>query len=335
MKAPIVCKSYPRAAIIGNPSDGYYGKTIAFIFSNFSATITLKHSSQIEICSPSSDTSKYEDIDAFESNIDQYGYYGVERLIKAAMKVFFSFCKENEIALHNQNFSISYHTDIPRSLGLAGSSALITATMRSLMKYYNVQIDNASLSNLILSAEVDELGIAAGLQDRVAQSYAHPIYMDFDKSYIEKHGHGRYVSIDPGLFPPFYIAYRISNSETSEKAHGNLKSRSNEKDATFYKKINELADLTDNFYQKLKEGDQAQLGHLMNTNFDIRKQLMPISAPNQKLIDIARKCGVSAKFTGSGGAIVGTYQNEEQIEALKQVMNEYGAEVIIPKIVNQ
>ena len=27
-------KAYPRAALIGNPSDGYFGKTIAFVFRN-------------------------------------------------------------------------------------------------------------------------------------------------------------------------------------------------------------------------------------------------------------------------------------------------------------
>ena len=34
-------KAYPRAALIGNPSDGYFGKTIAFTFSDFAAEVTL------------------------------------------------------------------------------------------------------------------------------------------------------------------------------------------------------------------------------------------------------------------------------------------------------
>jgi glucuronokinase len=33
--------AYPRAALIGNPSDGYFGKTIAFTFSNFQAEVTI------------------------------------------------------------------------------------------------------------------------------------------------------------------------------------------------------------------------------------------------------------------------------------------------------
>ena len=41
--------SYPRAALIGNPSDGYYGKTIAFLFSNFKAEILVYESPELEI----------------------------------------------------------------------------------------------------------------------------------------------------------------------------------------------------------------------------------------------------------------------------------------------
>ena len=33
--------SYPRAGLIGNPSDGYHGKTISVIIRNFSAQVTL------------------------------------------------------------------------------------------------------------------------------------------------------------------------------------------------------------------------------------------------------------------------------------------------------
>ena len=41
--------SYPRAALIGNPSDGYFGKTIAFTFADFQADITLYQSPELEI----------------------------------------------------------------------------------------------------------------------------------------------------------------------------------------------------------------------------------------------------------------------------------------------
>jgi len=43
---------------------------------------------------------------------------------------------------------------------------------------------------LVLKAE-EELGITAGLQDRVVQVFGGVVYMDFAKDYMQKHGHGR------------------------------------------------------------------------------------------------------------------------------------------------
>jgi len=45
----IKSKAYARAALIGNPSDGYFGKTISFTFDNFAATVTLYESPELEI----------------------------------------------------------------------------------------------------------------------------------------------------------------------------------------------------------------------------------------------------------------------------------------------
>ena len=41
--------AFPRAALVGNPSDGYHGKTVAFVFNNYSADITLYETPD---CSP-------------------------------------------------------------------------------------------------------------------------------------------------------------------------------------------------------------------------------------------------------------------------------------------
>ena len=49
----------------------------------------------------------------------------------------------------------------------------------------------------------EELGITAGLQDRVVQVYGAVVYMDFAKELMQQHGHGRYPS-EPGshlIFP--------------------------------------------------------------------------------------------------------------------------------------
>lgn len=56
--------------------------------------------------------------------------------------------------------------------GLSGSSAIVSATLSCLLDFYSVRhlIRIEVRPNLILNAE-KELGIVAGLQDRVAQVY--------------------------------------------------------------------------------------------------------------------------------------------------------------------
>ena len=42
------------------------------------------------------------------------------------------------IAIARRNFTLSYDTNIPRQVGLAGSSAIVTATFRCLMKFFKL-----------------------------------------------------------------------------------------------------------------------------------------------------------------------------------------------------
>ena len=50
------------------------------------------------------------------------------------------------------------------------------------------------------------------------------------------------------------------------------------------------------------------------------------------MIHTARNCGATAKFAGSGGAIVGTYKDEFMFRRLCEGMQPIGVSVIKPKI---
>ena len=74
--------------------------------------------------------------------------------------------------------------------------------------------------------------------------------------------------------------------------------------------------------------------NLINANFDLRRSLIPITKGNIEMVEAARSAGASAKFTGSGGAIIGTYEDETMFERLKLTLNKKNIEVIKPEIVN-
>jgi glucuronokinase len=211
----IESRAYARAGLLGNPSDGYFGKTISIIVKNFGARISLYQSPELHIEPQEQDLTTYRNVYHLRESVSLTGYSGGIPLIKATIKKFVDYCESNTIRLSNKNFTIRYGSSIPRQVGLAGSSAIIIATMRALMQFYGVKIPIEIQPNLALSVEVDELGIHAGLQDRVAQTYEGCVYMNFDRAIMEEKTHGLYERLDPTLLPKLYIAYKTSLGKVS------------------------------------------------------------------------------------------------------------------------
>lgn len=326
--------SYPRAAVIGNPSDGYYGKTIAFVFSNFIAKVQLYETPELEIKPERFDVALFRSMEELTEDVNFAGYYGGLRLLKASVKVFYEYCKAKGYAPDGRNFTLRYHSNIPLRLGLAGSSAIITACFKALKQFFGIEITPEHMANLVLSVESQELGIAAGLQDRVAQAYEHPVFMDFDRTLMETRGYGRYEKVDTGCFPPFYIAFRKDLSEGTEVTHNNLRARFEIGDPVVTDAMNRWGDLTIAFREAMRKHDYDAMHLLMNENFDLRRKIIPISAGNIELVELARSSGASAKFTGSGGAIIGTYRDEATFDRLKHILDNHHIEVLKPLIVS-
>ncbi len=327
-------KAYARAGLIGNPSDGYFGKTISIIVRNFSAEVTLFESPRLTILPQRSDRLEFSDIDDLVTDVRQNGYYGGIRLVKAAIKRFQDYCQQHGVSLPSRNFTIEYQTDIPVRVGLAGSSAIVTATVRALMDFYQLDIPKPELPNLILSVELEELGIGAGLQDRVIQVYEGAVFMDFDRAHMEREGHGIYSSLDPGLLPPLFIAYHDTLAEGTEVVHNDLRSRYNRGDPQVLEGIGIWADLAQRARDLIVAGRGREIGPLMNENFDLRAKLIPISRGNRRLVEIGRQLGAATKFAGSGGAIIGSYDGDpERLQRLEDAYAQFGARVIVPEII--
>src|SRR5213080_1825023 len=106
--------AHARAGLVGNPSDGYFGKTISFIIRNFRATVHLWESPHFEIVPTHGDLARFASVNQFLRDQKLHGYYGGMRLIKATLKKFHDYCNSNGIELHNQSFTIGFESDIPR-----------------------------------------------------------------------------------------------------------------------------------------------------------------------------------------------------------------------------
>ncbi len=324
--------AHARAGMLGNPSDAYFGRTISVIVKNFSARVVLYEWPELEIILSRQDRCCFDRLGELVQDVQLNGYYGGLRLIKAAIKRFADYCTEKGIKLHDRNFALRYETDIPRQVGLAGSSAIITAVFRALMLFYEVSIPKPILPGLILSVETREIGIAAGLQDRVAQVYGGLTYMDFNRELMERHGHGCYESLDPALLPPLYVAYRTDLSEISGIFHSNIRARWESGEKAVVEAMQHVADLALEGRECLLRGDHVRLGALIDENFDTRASIYKLDPRNVDMVMRARAAGASAHYAGSGGSILGIYEDHAMLDRLTESLAAIGCRVITPAV---
>ncbi|KAL9289974.1 putative glucuronokinase [Arabidopsis thaliana] len=306
--APIEHRSFARIGFLGNPSDVYFGRTISLTIGNFWASVKLEPSEHLVIKPhPFHDLVQFTSLDHLLNRLQNEGYYGGVRLLMAICKVFRNYCKENDIQLHQANFSLSYDTNIPRQTGLSGSSAIVSAALNCLLDFYNVRhlIKVQVRPNIVLSAE-KELGIVAGLQDRVAQVYGGLVHMDFSKEHMDKLGHGIYTPMDISLLPPLHLIY-AENPSDSGKVHSMVRQRWLDGDEFIISSMKEVGSLAEEGRTALLNKDHSKLVELMNLNFDIRRRMFGdecLGAMNIEMVEVARRVGAASKFTGSGGAVV-------------------------------
>jgi glucuronokinase len=328
-------RAYARAGVIGKLSDGYHGKTISVIVRNFHAEVTLYEWDNVEIVWSQEDQSRFRSVQELVHDVELHGYYGGVRLVKATIKKFVEHCRAQRQRLDERNFSVRYQTNVPRQVGLAGSSAIIVATLRCLCEFYGIEIPAQVQPSLVLSVETEELGITAGLQDRVIQVYEGLVYMDFDRQRIKQRDGfacGAYEPLDPALLPPLYVAYSTDVSEPTERLHNDLRGRYERGDREVVEAMARFAELTVEARQALLDRDATRLGRLMDENFDLRRPVCRIPAMHEQMVERARRAGAPAKFAGSGGAIIGLCPDEPTFERLKAELEPIHCQVIRPVI---
>ena len=326
-------RSFARAGLLGNPSDGYFGKTLSFAFANFGVDLSLTESARMRFVPGEVDDAMFDSPEQLVHDLRIFGYYGGIRMLKAVSKLFFEYCMERGIDIPRRNFTAEYKINVPRLVGLSGSSAICSAMLKALMKFYGVVIPEEYAPTLCLEAERDELGINCGYQDRVIQMYNGLMFMDFDKDYLEKYSYGRYERLPPCLLPNIYVAYDPNRAEESGKAHRKVKKLFEQKRPDIVSAMSEFADIAQKGRDALVAGRKSEIASLIDANFDLRDSIFNVSDENRRMIKVARSAGASAKFAGSGGAIVGTYEDDAQFERLSSKLAEIGCKTIKPQIV--
>jgi hypothetical protein len=235
-------RGFARVGLLGNPSDGYNGKTFSVTVENFyaEAWVTPVEGAPADagaaplrlLPHPVYDPLRYPSLGHLATVCAREGYSGGLRLMAATLYRFHRLAAEKGVPLPPRPpFVARYHTTVPRQVGLAGSSAIITAFLRAVLGYYfggapplaSLGLTRDLLPNFVLAIESEELGITAGLQDRVVQAYESAVHMNFSKEAMAK-GHGDYTRVPVEALPPLFLAYAADPSD-SGRIHAPIKQR--------------------------------------------------------------------------------------------------------------
>ena len=103
-----------RVGMIGNPSDGYNGKTVSFTISNFHAEVIIRASESGTTGVRFHETSFYANLESLSSLGETEGYSGGLSLLKATTKKFFDLSQHSDLSegsklrLSGRNFDMFF-----------------------------------------------------------------------------------------------------------------------------------------------------------------------------------------------------------------------------------
>lgn len=295
-----------RTALAGNPSDGHGGAVVSTVVRSVTATVRATPTSSFAF--PGS-TRRQATIGEVAESVHQSGttrdaHDGDHPLVQAALT-----------ALHDLfdaditpcDFTVD--SSIPRSVGLAGSSAIVIATINASA---DIHLDAAwarhlaerpeLIASVALHAERELLGIAAGLQDRVVQSLGGTVSMDFGPDAMRTVGRlpvGSYRRLTSEL-PTCFVACRPETAADSGGVHAAVDPTAPAVRAA----MSRAAAASRRAAAAIEAGNALELGAAMDDTFDARASIMSLDPAHVEMVRIARGHGAAANYTGSGGAIV-------------------------------
>ena len=276
----IVGVARARAALVGKPSDGYGGAVLTTALEMWSAIVELEPGGRDDV-------------------VD--GPDGLVPIVASARLV--ARRRLGDIAPAR----LRVRTSVPREVGLAGSSAVVIATLDATARQAGIVLDRERWPSLALHVETAQLGIPGGLQDRVAQVWGGVVLCDVraDRvATVDGLGQGTYRRLDPDRLPALAVAWLPTAGQSSRVSQAGLRAGDDgpERRAIFA----DLGALAVETTRRLGRGESEALGPAMAATMAARRRLVPLVAAHADLVDRLASTGAHVNYTGSGGAVVTT-----------------------------
>lgn len=313
-----------RSALVGNPSDGFGGATIAFTLEELEAVVQAEPALGVELVAGDARL-EFDDLPGLveAGGAGEYPTGGPTALLMAAAKRFAD--RNPELADRGLRLEV-VRSSIPPRVGLAGSGAIVIGALRALGELFGEPIPDRALPRFARECETEELGMSGGMQDQVIQTYGGLLFMDFDSSNPDG---GRWEALDPALLPPLFVAWRAAAGTDSSATHRPAHERFDAGDPEFVATMREIGRLATRALTPLTLRDSAGLGVLLDENFDLRRRVYDLDPRHVELVETARRLGAPANYTGSGGAIVGLFRDEDHLAELREALEGLGCELLV------
>ncbi len=302
-----------RVGLVGNPSDGFGGAVFATVIPSLTASLTARASTGVSLIGPAC-ARHHPSAPEWIEDIRTSGHVGEQRVVSAALWTLVEHLEH--VGDHSTGLGVhlTWTTSIPRSVGLAGSSALAVGAIEATAGLWGVQLDRRVTAALALSAERDVLGIASGWQDRIVQSFRTAVLVDASMmDVVDGVGVPRVRSLADSAerdlaHLPLVVGWCEADGSSSEDYHGPLRTAGESLEGP----MSELARLARSAFVAASVGDIVALAAAVDAGWQIRQEHAPLRPDHAALVERMRTEGFSATTPGSGGAVVAVCVDETE-----------------------
>jgi galactokinase/mevalonate kinase-like predicted kinase len=303
--SPIRATAPGRCGIIGNPTDMYGGSVLSCSIPR-RATVTLTACDRLTL-ETGGQTHELRDRTGFHIRGDRFD---VPRAVLSHLR------------LYDLPVRLTYDSAIPYQGGLSGSTALVAATLRVILRHQGVSYHQHHFAELVRYVELNRMGIVCGYQDAYMVTFGGLNYMEFrDKEFYRAVADEPYATIESlsALAPamPFILAH-TGMRHHSGAVHKPLRDRWLDGEQAVVEGYLRIGKLAREGKRAFLDGDWERLARLMTENHAIQRELGGSGPENEVLIEAALDAGaLAAKLAGagSGGTIIALHPQPESLEA--------------------
>lgn len=313
-RASVVRNVPARVGLVGNPSDGYAGAVLATVVPGLAATVTAVAADHLSFEGDDA-SSRWASMSDWRTNVRDAGHGHDQKIISAALWTLDDYLRRHQRRQRvGRGVALKWSTDIPRSVGLAGSSALAVGVIDATATLWQVELDRRVVAALALRAERDVLGIAAGWQDRIVQSFSCTVLVDSAQMEVVDGllvPHVQLPSVALGVTGSLVVAWADHVSSPSGDYHAEVRLAGEALGAP----MSELAGLARQATKALTNGALAGVAAAMDAGWLIRQRCAPLRSDHGALVEAVRDQGIAATTPGSGGSVVAMCLDESAVAA--------------------